>query len=50
MVSNPNEQGFLEVLERYGVYVEFLTKRMDMYNSCRILKGAGNNNGEERTG
>uniref|UniRef100_A0A7V3YM49 Cytochrome B n=1 Tax=Candidatus Caldatribacterium californiense TaxID=1454726 RepID=A0A7V3YM49_9BACT len=49
MVSNPNERGFLEVLERYGVRVEFLVRRMDMYNACRILKGAGKRHGEEHT-
>jgi len=47
MVSNPNEGGFLEVLRKYNVELGFLMKRMDMYNACRLLKGAEKIHGEE---
>ncbi|MGQ9622790.1 MAG: cytochrome B [Candidatus Caldatribacteriaceae bacterium] len=47
MVSNPNENGFLEVLRKYNVEPEFLVKRMDMYNACRLLKGVEKIYGEE---
>lgn len=49
MVSNPNEKGFLEVLRQYGVSLEFLLRRMDMYNACRILEGSRKVYEEERT-
>ncbi|MDI3531598.1 MAG: sulfhydrogenase subunit delta [Candidatus Atribacteria bacterium] len=36
MVSNPNEKGFQEVLKQYNIDLNFIVKRMDMYNTCRL--------------
>jgi coenzyme F420-reducing hydrogenase gamma subunit len=35
LVSNPNEQGMLQVLTRHGISLEHVVGRMQMYNRCR---------------
>jgi len=51
IVTNPNRQGFKDVLERYHMDLDFIIKRMDMYNSCELLLKSNkteNNHGKER--
>jgi coenzyme F420-reducing hydrogenase gamma subunit len=36
LVSNPNENGFAEVLKKYKISAEYIIGKMDMYNSCRL--------------
>ena len=40
-LSNPNENGFKEVLEKYDIKPEFLVSRTNMYNKCREMKNNG---------
>jgi sulfhydrogenase subunit delta len=35
LVSNPNEKGMLQVLNRHGVSLEHVVQKMQMYNRCR---------------
>ncbi len=35
MVTNPNQNAFKEVLETYEIPLEFIIKKVDMYNKCR---------------
>ena len=35
VVSNPNENGFKDVLERYKIPLEYILNKTDMYNKCR---------------
>jgi len=35
MVSNPNEKGTMAVIEKYGIPLELIVRKMDMYNKCR---------------
>lgn len=35
MVSNPNKNGFREVLDGYDISLDLIIKKMDMYNKCR---------------
>ena len=37
MVSNPNEKGALNVLERYKIPMDLILNKMNMYNKCREL-------------
>jgi len=38
MVSNPNENGFKAVLEKYDITVDMIMNKMNMYNKCREIK------------
>ncbi len=38
MVKNPNRQGAVDVLKKYGVKLQFIKSRFMMYNTCRELK------------
>ncbi|OHD55675.1 MAG: cytochrome B [Spirochaetes bacterium GWF1_49_6] len=38
MVSNPNENGFKAVLEKYDITVDLIMNKMNMYNKCREIK------------
>lgn len=38
MVSNPNQNGAKDVLERYKIPVEWIENKMNMYNKCRELE------------
>lgn len=35
MVSNPNKNGFREVLDSYDISLDLIVKKMDMYNKSR---------------
>ncbi len=35
MVSNPNKDGFRDVLDSYDISLDLIIKKMDMYNKCR---------------
>ena len=37
MVSNPAQNAMRSVLEMYGIPLEFIVRKMDMYNTCREL-------------
>jgi coenzyme F420-reducing hydrogenase gamma subunit len=37
MVSNPNEKGAQDVLTKYGISIDLISKKMNMYNKCREL-------------
>lgn len=38
MVSNPNENGAKDVLEKYNIPMDLVLNKMNMYNKCRELK------------
>ncbi|NQT30198.1 MAG: cytochrome B [Candidatus Saganbacteria bacterium] len=38
MVSNPNQNGAKDVMEKYHISVDAIKNKMDMYNTCRELK------------
>ncbi len=37
MVSNPNEKGARDVIAKYGIPVDLILNKMNMYNKCREL-------------
>lgn len=37
MVTNPNQQGFKDVLQKYHIDLDLIIKRMDMYNTCKLF-------------
>ncbi|NWF76252.1 MAG: cytochrome B [Nitrospirae bacterium] len=37
MVSNPNIKGSQEVIAKYGISIDMILKKMNMYNKCREL-------------
>ena len=37
MVSNPNEKGAQDVLSKYGIPMDLILNKMNMYNKCREL-------------
>lgn len=37
MVSNPNEKGARDVIEKYKIPVDMIVNKMNMYNTCREL-------------
>jgi sulfhydrogenase subunit delta len=37
MVSNPNEKGAQDVLAKYGISIDLILNKMNMYNKCREL-------------
>ncbi len=37
MVSNPNVKGSQDVLSKYGIPIDLISKKMNMYNKCREL-------------
>jgi sulfhydrogenase subunit delta len=37
MVSNPNEKGAQDVLAKYGIPMDLILNKMNMYNKCREL-------------
>lgn len=38
MVSNPNEKGQKDVIEKYNINLDFVINKMDMYNKCGELE------------
>jgi hypothetical protein len=37
MVSNPNENGAKDVIEKYNIPMAMILNKMNMYNKCREL-------------
>jgi hypothetical protein len=37
MVTNPAERAMKEVLERNGIPLDLILRKMDMYNKCREM-------------
>jgi len=37
MVSNPNENGAIDVIKKYNIDIELIMNKMNMYNKCREL-------------
>ena len=37
MVSNPNENGAIDVMKQYDINMDLIMNKMNMYNKCREL-------------